>query len=105
MSLNTLLVKASDHLDATAKASGLGPDQLDALSTLRTAADFLYDAAEMIAKGQPYQADAMGSAMALALHTAEGKLAEADEKYGVRALTRSEWRVRRAAPPVSASPQ
>lgn len=97
MSLNTILVKASDHLDATAKSTGLSLEQLDALSTLRTAADFIYDAAEMIAEGHPYKSDTMGPALALALHAAEGKLAEADEKYGVRARTRAEWRVRRAA--------
>ena len=97
MSLNAILFNASNHLDATAKSAGIGSEQFEAMTALRDAADFLFDAAEAVARGEPHKTDTMGPTLALSLHAAEGKLSEAAEKYGVKALTRDQWKVRRSA--------
>ncbi|AOZ69949.1 hypothetical protein LPB142_11950 [Rhodobacter xanthinilyticus] len=49
---STAAIALADHLDDTARANRIGPQRFYAMNSLRTAADALYYAAEMIADGR-----------------------------------------------------
>ena len=80
--IDALLVAASDRLSAIAKEHRTSPASRDAAMTARLAADFLYEVAERLARGETTAPGERSPAMELAQRGAVAKLAELQWKHG-----------------------
>jgi len=83
-SVNALLCAASDRLSAIAQEHRPSRANAEAAMTARLAADFLYEVAERLARGETAAPGERTPAMELAQRGAVAKLAELQWKHGVQ---------------------
>ena len=80
--LDALLCAASDRLSAIAQEHQPSRANAEAAMTARLAADFLYDVAEMLARGEALAPGECTPEMELAQRGAVAKLAELQWRFG-----------------------